>query len=63
MNNNMHSLEKQLEDKRTARLEAEKNAESRIHELKDSLRKTQRETEELIGMCLFYKLFALFWKN
>lgn len=52
----MHRLEKQLEEERTARLEAEKNAESRIRELKDSLEKTQRKTEELTGTCLFYKL-------
>ncbi|XP_049409800.1 immune-associated nucleotide-binding protein 9-like isoform X1 [Solanum stenotomum] len=43
MNNTMHSLEKQLEEERTARLEAE----SKIRELKDSLEKAQRETEEL----------------
>ncbi|KAH0660653.1 hypothetical protein KY285_029260 [Solanum tuberosum] len=41
MNNTMHSLEKQLEEERTARLEAE----SKIRELKDSLEKAQRETE------------------
>ncbi|KAH0749300.1 hypothetical protein KY290_028532 [Solanum tuberosum] len=43
MNNTMHSLEKQLEEERTARLEAE----SKIRELKDSLEKAQKETEEL----------------
>ncbi|TMW87494.1 hypothetical protein EJD97_019890 [Solanum chilense] len=42
-NKTMHSLEKQLEEERTARLEAEKE----IRELKDSLEKAQRETEEL----------------
>ncbi|KAM3375198.1 hypothetical protein P3S68_013912 [Capsicum galapagoense] len=47
LNDSMHRLEKQLEEERTARLEAEKNAESRIRELKDSLEKTQRKTEEL----------------
>ncbi|WMV34847.1 hypothetical protein MTR67_028232, partial [Solanum verrucosum] len=43
MNSTMHSLEKQLEEERTARL----GAESKIRELKDSLEKAQRETEEL----------------
>ncbi|XP_006356559.1 protein AIG1-like [Solanum tuberosum] len=43
MNKTMHSLEKQLEEEHTARLEAE----SKIRELKDSLEKAQRETEEL----------------
>ncbi|KAG5601775.1 hypothetical protein H5410_033145, partial [Solanum commersonii] len=43
MNSTMHSLEKQLEEESTARLEAE----SKIRELKDSLEKAQRETEEL----------------
>ncbi|KAH0727846.1 hypothetical protein KY285_003560 [Solanum tuberosum] len=38
-----HSLEKQLEEVRTAQSEAE----SKIRELKDSLEKVQRETEEL----------------
>lgn len=50
MNKIMHSLEKQLEEERTARLEAEKE----IRELKDSLEKAQRETEELTGQYLFY---------
>lgn len=54
MNDTMHSLEKQLEEERTGRLEAEKYAESKIRELKDSLEKTQKETEELTGQCLFY---------
>ncbi|XP_059299454.1 immune-associated nucleotide-binding protein 9-like [Lycium ferocissimum] len=39
----MHSLEKQLEEERTARVEAER----KICELRDSLEKTQRETEAL----------------
>uniref|UniRef100_M1DIR4 NTGP4 n=1 Tax=Solanum tuberosum TaxID=4113 RepID=M1DIR4_SOLTU len=39
----LQSLEKQLEEEHTARLEAE----SKIRELKDSLEKAQRETEEL----------------
>ncbi|KAJ8560185.1 hypothetical protein K7X08_004243 [Anisodus acutangulus] len=38
----MHSLEKQLEKERASRLEAER----KICELRDSLEKTQRETEE-----------------
>ncbi|CAN4099959.1 unnamed protein product [Withania somnifera] len=33
LNNTMHILDKQLEEERTARLEAEKNAESKIREL------------------------------
>ncbi|KAK4375294.1 hypothetical protein RND71_005971 [Anisodus tanguticus] len=37
----LHSLEKQLEKERAARLEAER----KICELRDSLEKTQRETE------------------
>lgn len=49
MKDAVHSLKKQLDEERTARLEAEKNAESKIRELKDSLEKTQKETEQRTG--------------